>query len=169
VQLLSATAALTLTDWSESTLRRRWAEGLIGRVTEDGGAGRAMVPWDDLQPHLAVTLAPSELPMLWAADAGDPEAQVDLALLLIEQGFPKGARAWLQLAIRRDHPEAAYWLARLDLAGEGGLANDATALAWLARAAELGHPIAQAQIRELAGRPPSPVQPLLEHQPRVLP
>ena len=169
MQLVSATATLTLTDWSESTLRRRWTEGLVGRVIEEGGAGRAMVPWDDLQPHLAVTLPPSELPTLWAADAGDPEAQVDLALLLIEQGFPKGARAWLQLAIRRDHPEAAYWLARLALAGEAGQVNDASALAWLSRAAELGHPIAQAQIREVAGRSPSAVHPLLEHEPRMLP
>ena len=169
MQLLSATAALTLTDWSESTLRRRWAEGLVRRVTEEGGAGRAMVPWADLQPHVAVTLSPSDLSRLWAADAGDPDAQVDTALFLLAQGFAKGAGRWLLLATRRDHPEAAYWLARLDLAGEGGLANDATALAWLARAAELGHPIAQAQIRELAGRPPSPVQPLLENQPRVLP
>lgn len=169
MQLVSAAASLTLTDWSESTLRRRWAEGLIGRVTEQGGAGRAMVPWDDLQPHLAVTLLPSELTILWAADAGDPEAQVDLALLLISQGFARGARAWLQLAIRRDHPEAAYWLARLALGGEAGEPNDASALAWLSRAAELGHPIAQAQIREVAGRSPSAVQPLLEHEPRVLP
>lgn len=169
MHLLSAAAALTLTDWSESTLRRRWAEGLIGRVTEEGGAGRAMVPWDDLRPHLAVTLSPSDLPMLLTADAGDPEAQVNLALMLIEQGFLKGARAWLQLAIRRDHPEAAYWLARLALAGEAGEANDASALAWLSRAAGLGHPIAQAQIRELAGRSHSTVQPLLEHEPRVLP
>jgi len=169
MQLISAAAALTLTDWSESTLRRRWTEGVVGRVTEAGGSGRAMVPWGDLQPHLAVTLSPPEWPILWAADAGDPGAQVDMALLLISQGFAKGARAWLQLATRHDHPEAAYWLARLALAGEAGDSNDASALAWLARAAELGHPIARAQIRELAGRLPSAIEPLLEHEARVLP
>lgn len=152
MQLLSAAAALTLTDWSESTLRRRRAEGLLGHAKEEGGAGRSMVPWQDLQPHVVVRLSGADLPALWAADAGDPDAQVDIALLLIAQGFPKGARSWLQLASRHDHPEAAYWLARLDVSGEGAPASDASGLAWLVRAAELGSPIAQEQVRVLAGR-----------------
>ena len=149
--LVSVACAITLTGWSESTFRRRFADGTLERVMEKGGAGRVMVTWASLRPHLAVDWSEVDLPQLLAADVGDPAAQREVALALLAVGYAKGARQWLVVAAKRNDPEAAYWLCRLHLAGDGVEPDPAAAVRWLGEAARLGHAIAQAQIAALSG------------------
>lgn len=149
--LVSVACAITLTGWSESTFRRRFADGTLKRVMEKGGAGRVMVTWASLRPYLAVDWSEAELPQLLAADLGDPAAQREVGLVLLAGGYAKGARQWLIVAAKRNDPEAAYWLCRLHLAGAGVEPDPAAAVRWLAEAARLGHTIAQAQISALSG------------------
>ncbi len=149
--LISVAAAMTLTDWSESTFRRRFADGTLTRSLEQGGSGRVMVDWDELRPLLAVVWRDVDVPTLVDADGGVGAAQREVGLMLLEADHPKGAVYWLEQATKRQDAEAAHWLSRLHLLGTGVERDDAKALHWLAQAAELGHPIASRQIRELAG------------------
>lgn len=149
--LISVAAAMTLTDWSESTFRRRFADGTLTRSLEQGGAGRVLVDWDELRPHLAVQWRAGDVPTLVEADGGVGAAQREIGLILLEADRPKGSVYWLEQAIKKQDAEAAHWLSRLYLSGTGVERDDAKALQWLAQAAELGHPIASRQVRELAG------------------
>lgn len=66
-----------LTGLSVRTWQRRIEQGLVPRA----GDGRALVPFDVVQPLLAVALSPEDVQMLVRADAGDAAAQADIGAL----------------------------------------------------------------------------------------
>lgn len=80
-----------------------------------------------------------------SAALGDPEAQVALAGLLRagHRAVPRDLAAARNLygrAAEAAHPSAAYFLASVAAAGEGGPRDTAAAARWLSRGVELGSP-----------------------------
>ena len=81
---------------------------------------------------------------LKGAKAGNAEAQVQLATLLIDgsAGFRdrKEAALWLQRAADQGHPDAPYTIGVLFYEGVDGKSDVARAAQWFERAATRGHP-----------------------------
>lgn len=145
--LISVAAAMTLTEWSESTFRRRIAEGSVRRQLEPGVNGRSMVDFDSIQPHLCLALGEQDLALIAAADAGDAEAQTDLALLFLAANKPKSAIFWLESAIKKEYANAMYYLSRCYFDGNGVAQDENMGLMWLSRAAVEGSIIAREQMQ----------------------
>ncbi|MET0963256.1 MAG: hypothetical protein ABWY05_10650 [Noviherbaspirillum sp.] len=106
VELISLAAAITLTEWSERTFWRRFADGSVKREVESGGNGKSMVHLDSIKSHIDMPLAPDDFTLLRQADQGDPAAQNDLALIFLSSGRTRGAIYWLELAARQDYADA---------------------------------------------------------------
>ena len=135
---ISLPAAITLTEWSERTFFRKFAEGLLSRQTVNG---KLMLPFDALKAHLCLVLAPEDIFVLERADAGDAMAQNELALIFLANNKPKGAIYWLELAARQSNAEAMSFY----MQGNGVPKDENMGIMWLAKAAALGHLIAQHQ------------------------
>jgi hypothetical protein len=146
LEYVSLAAAITLTQWSERTFWRKFADGSITRST---GTGKAIIPFSDIAAHLCLPLAADDLPVLECADAGDAAAQTEIALLFLAHGKPKGAIYWLEAAIKKDHAHAMYLLGRCHTDGVGLPPNEDMGIMWMARAASHGHAIAQAQMQAM--------------------
>lgn len=145
---VSLQAAESLTGLSRRTLWRRVADGTLPRLPADAH-GRTMLPLPAVASHCTLPTTPDLWPLVLAADAGQPDAQCELALRLLEQHKPAAAQHWLEQAARHHHTEATHWLALCTLQGWGRPADEAQGMVWLARAAVLGHPVAQAQMAGL--------------------
>jgi hypothetical protein len=74
VELISLAAAITLTEWSERTFWRRFADGSVKREVESGGNGKSMVHLESIEAHFAIPLALEDLTLVQQADRGDPAA-----------------------------------------------------------------------------------------------
>jgi TPR repeat protein len=152
VELISLAAAITLTEWSERTFWRRFADGSVKREVESGGNGKSMVHLESIEAHFAIPLAPEDLALVQQADRGDPSAQNDLALIFLAGGKTRGAIYWLELAAKQDCADAMHWLARCYLDGNGVAPDDYLGLMWLSRAAAQGHLISQGQLQAMRDR-----------------
>lgn len=152
VDLISLAAAITLTEWSERTFWRRFADGSVKRELEASGNGKSMLHLESIRPHMTIPLAPEDLLLVQQADRGDPAAQNDLALIFLDSGKPRGAIYWLELAARQDYADAMHWLARCYLDGNGVAADDHLGLMWLSKAAAHGHRISQGQLQVMRDR-----------------
>jgi len=145
---ISLDTAILVTGISKRTLWRRIGDGNISRLENDI-RGRAMLALADLVPMLCVSVDPEDYELLAAADAGDPDAQNDLGQLFLDANRPDIALHWIQLAVDQGHADAIHHLSKMYIRGVG-LEKDATkGLMWLAKAASLGHPIAQQQVAAL--------------------
>ena len=151
VELISLAAAITLTEWSERTFWRRFADGSVKKEVE-GGNGKSMVHLDSIKPYIAMPLEADDFALLRLADRGDAAAQNDLALIFLANGKPRGAIAWLELAARQDHADAMHWLARCYLEGNGVVRDDNLGMMWLSRAAAHGHLISENQLQLMRQR-----------------
>lgn len=149
VKRISLPAAITLTEWSERTFFRKFAEGLLSRQTVNG---KLMLPFDALKAHLCLALAPEELFVLEKADAGDAAAQNELALIFLANNKPKGAIYWLELAARQSNAEAMSFLSQCYMQGNGLPKDENMGIMWLAKAAALGHAIAQHQMQGMRAK-----------------
>lgn len=93
---------------------------------------------------------------LEAAKAGNAEAEVQIATLLLEgTGIgrnPKEAAGWLMRAAKRGHVYAMYRLGTLLEDGIGGARNAAAAADWYQRAMERGNPNAAFRLAGLYDR-----------------
>lgn len=152
VELISLAAAITLTEWSERTFWRRFADGSVKREMETGGNGKSMVHLESIKPHIAIPLASEDLLLVQQADRGDPAAQNDLALIFLASAKTRGAIYWLELAARQDYADAMHWLARCHLDGNGVAPDDHLGLMWLSKAAAHGHLISQGQLQVMRDR-----------------
>jgi hypothetical protein len=149
LQLISIASAITLTEWSESTFRRRIADGTLTRYVEPGPSGRAMVDLDAIQSHACIPLNEDDGSLIQDADSGNASAQNDLALLFLANSKPRAAIYWLELAAKQDYPDAMHWLGRCHIDGNGVLQNENLGMMWLAKAAAHGHAISQAQVQAM--------------------
>lgn len=146
---ISLDTAMLVTGISKRTLWRRIADGKITRLDNDF-RGRAMLALEDLVPLLCVWVEPEDYELLADVDAGDADAQNDLAQLFLDAKRPKIALHWFQLAVDQEHADATHNLSQMYIRGEGGLTKDETqGLMLLAKAATLGHPIAKQQVAAL--------------------
>ena len=152
VELISLAAAITLTEWSERTFWRRFADGSVKKEMEGGGNGKSMVHLDSIKPYIAMPLEADDFALLRLADRGDATAQNDLALIFLANGKPRGAIAWLEMAARQDHADAMHWLARCYLEGNGVARDDNLGMMWLSKAAAHGHLISENQLRLMRER-----------------
>lgn len=152
VELISLAAAITLTEWSERTFWRRFADGSVKKEVEGGGNGKSMVHLDSIKPYIAMPLDADDFALLRLADRGDAAAQNDLALIFLANGKPRGAIAWLEMAARQEHADAMHWLARCYLEGNGVARDDNLGMMWLSKAAARGHLISESQLRVMRER-----------------
>lgn len=149
---ISLDASVAITGISRSTLWRRVTDGSIGRGDKDGRS-RAALALDDVLALVDTPLGADDIAMLLRADAGDAEAQADMGARFYVAGAHKAALYWLNEAAAQDSAEAMQWLGTAYACGGGGgsvIPMDANlAIMWLAKAAALGHPIAQQQMERL--------------------
>ena len=145
---LSLQAAAWVTGMSKRTLWRRLGSGQMLRGPDDRH-GRATLLLDQLRVLARWSLSPAEWARLLSADDGDAEAQMEWAVRALEQSDWIGAHYWLEQAARQQNADAMHWLATLAFEGRAGPADTTTGLLWLAKAARLGHSIAQAQMAGL--------------------
>ncbi len=138
---ISLPAAITLTEWSERTFFRKFADSSL---TRDAKSGK--ISFELLKPHLCLTLEPEDLPVIESADAGDAEAQNEVALIFLSSGKPKGAIYWLEQAAKKDHADAMNLLSQCYMSGNGVQKSENTGVIWLAKAAAHGHLISQRQM-----------------------
>lgn len=152
---ISLDSAIVVTEISKRTLWRRLTDGQIGRLENDA-RGRAMLDFDDLVPLLCIPVAPEDYELFITADAGEADAQNDLAQLFLNAGKPEIALYWLQSAVTAQQSavsvDAMHNLAKLYFQGIGVPQDENTGLMWLAKAASHGHVIAEQQMTALMQR-----------------
>lgn len=145
---ISLQSAVTLTDLSERTLRRRLADGsLVKLKTED--SNKTMISLESIRLDFCLPFEAEQLELIQHADQGDAKAQNELALFFLEHDKPKNALYWLELAIKQNVADAMYLMGCCYLQGNG-LAEDANlAIMWIAKAAAAGHMVALAQMQSI--------------------
>jgi len=149
MQHVSLQAAITLTECSERTLRRRLADGSLRCAADNGAYFKTMICFDSIKHDICIPLNPDDIELIKNADSGNAKAQNDLALLFLEHNKLKSAVYWLELAAKQQLADAMHLLGRCYLEGNGLPKDDSLALMWIAKAASLGHSIALAQIQSI--------------------
>ena len=149
MQFVSLQAVTTLTECSVRTIRRRIADGTLKCATDEQAYYKTMICFDSIKDNICVTLTPKELELIEEADAGDSNAQTDLALLFLEKNKPKSAIYWLELAAKQQVADAMQLLGRCYLEGYGLAKDENLALMWISKAASLDHSIAIEQIQAI--------------------
>jgi TPR repeat protein len=147
---VSLQTALTLTEWSERTMRRRLAEGILQTVKSALTSNKVMISLNDLQADACIPLPDENLDLVIDADKGNVDAQNDLALVFLAHGKFKSAIYWLEAAAKLNCADAMHLLGCCYLAGEGLVKDENQAMIWIAKAASLEHAIACAQMKKLA-------------------
>jgi len=149
MQHVSLQAAITLTECSERTLRRRLADGSLRCAADNGAYFKTMICFDSIKHDICIPLNPDDIELIKNADSGNAKAQNDLALLFLEHNKLKSAVYWLELAAKQQLADAMHLLGRCYLEGNGLPKDDSLALMWIAKSASLGHSIALAQIQSI--------------------
>lgn len=148
MEAISLDTAIMITEISKRTLWRRVTEGQITRLDTDE-RGRAMIAFDEIAPLITLPIAPEDYELLIEADAGNADAQNDLAQLFFELGLMEVGLTWLNQAVDQQHPDAMHNLAKLYIKGQGVTKDQNTGLMWLAKAAAHDHVIAKQQMAAL--------------------
>ena len=149
---ISLDAVAALTGIGRSTLWRRMADGALAKGEKDA-RGRATLALGDalglVRDGTRARLSDDDVAVLLQADAGDAQAQVDVGALLYLGGAREAGLYWLQAAAEQGSAEAMQWLGTAHAGG--GERDRQLAVMWVAKAAALGHPIAQRQLDGLLG------------------
>jgi TPR repeat protein len=116
-----------------------------------GGGRKTHVSLAEVLALAVVVLTPEDESLVLAADGGDPEAQCDLAMWLLEAGRAAVAREWFTYAARAGYPDAMCWLGRNLLLGHGGPRDEAGGMMWLSQAAARNSTIGKALMTALYG------------------
>lgn len=146
---LSIQAVITLTEWSERTIRRRLAENTLKSVGQSGSYNKTLICFDSIREEVCIPLTSDDIRLVQRADSGDAEAQMDVALLFFSHGKMKSALYWLEAAAKQNYPDAMQWLGECYLRGEGVPEDENIAVMWIAKAAAQGHLIAMRQIEAM--------------------
>lgn len=142
---ISLNTAAALTERSKRTWqRRRVDDGLVRRDSDP--SIRATVELDDVVPLITIAMTLADLERVCAADAGDPEAQNDVAMLFLAAGRHKAAVYWLELAVEQGYADAMHHMGVCHLNGLGVPRDENKAIMWIAKAASSGHAIARQQM-----------------------
>lgn len=149
---ISIDAASAITSLSRSTWWRRISTQAVTRAADD--RGRTMLLWSEVAPHVDIFMDAENHETLFLADIGYADAQNTIGQFFLSAEKHKSAIYWFQLASKQDHPDAMQWLGDCYVCGKGVEKNEYLGLMWIAKAAVLGHVIAQEQLNELLGRAP---------------
>jgi uncharacterized protein len=146
---ISLQTASALTGLSLSTIRRRIADGTLKCADDKTAYNKTLISLDSIKDDIGIPLEPDDIELIKAADAGDANAQNDLAILFLENDKPQNAIYWLELAAKQNFADAMHLLGTCYLKGDGLAVDNNLALMWIAKAASLGHSIAIAQIKSI--------------------
>lgn len=150
--MISLATAITLTGWSKRTLWRRIADGTLIRADGDAFTDKAKISLEAIRPFICVPIESEDLYLIERADAGNAEAQTDLALIFLSSVKPESAVYWLKLAAKQDYMNAMHLLGRCYTDGNGLPRDENLGIMWLAKAAAQGHVISQGQMRAIYDR-----------------
>lgn len=156
---ISLNTVSSLSGLSKRTLWRRVADGLL-RTQALGAGERTLVALDDALALSRLRVEPDERELILDADAGNADAQCELALLFLAQELPEEAVRWLEAAAQQNCLEAMHWLGRCHIAGTGVPADEKAGMEWIARAASRGHATAPHMLRYLTKPDRSPRDPI---------
>ena len=148
--VISLDTACAITEISKNTWWRRIAKGDFTRVANDS-RGRTMLLWSELESNICVPIEPEDKEFILLADAGDAEAQDDIGQFFLAADKPKSAVYWFQLAAHKNYPDAMQWLGNCYINGKGVPKDEILGIMWTAKAAAMGHVIAQGQMKGLIG------------------
>lgn len=140
-------SAIAMSEHSKRTWWRRVSARIVGRTGSD--RGRTMVLLADVLPFVSVPLTDDDIELILAADAGDADAQNDLAQLFDECGKAEVALYWWRAAADQGHPDAMHYLGNCFVAGKGVSRDENTGIMWIAKAAAFGHVVAGLQMNAL--------------------
>jgi TPR repeat protein len=149
MRTVSLSTAMTLSDLSESTFRRKIRSGAIQLLPGAAAGGREGIAIDTNAAYLDARIAIGHWDVVKEADRGDASAQTELALVLQQHCRFRAAVYWLRLAARQNDSHALHWLARCHLEGSGVARNDDQGILLLARSALLGNVISAHQLAAL--------------------
>lgn len=149
MRIVSLSTAMTLSDLSESTFRRKIRSGEIRLLPVPGAGGREGIAIDQNAAYLNTDIAVGQWEMVKDADRGDVLAQTELALILQQHRKFRAAVYWLQLAANKNDSHALHWLARCHLEGRGVARNEDKGIMLLARSAVLGNVVSAHQLAAL--------------------
>ncbi|MCC6200245.1 MAG: sel1 repeat family protein [Moraxellaceae bacterium] len=149
--VISIDATSAITGLSRRTWWRRISTGEVTRVTDDD-RGRAMLLWSEVEPRICVPIEPEDKEFILLADAGDAEAQDDIGQLFLMSEKYQAAIYWFEQAAQQNNADAMQWLGHCHINGKGVSKDENLGIMWIAKAAALGHVIAQGQMKGLINR-----------------
>ena len=149
MRTVSLATAITLSDLSESTFRRKIRSGDIRLHSLPGPGAREVIDIEGNAAYLNRDIAIGHWEVVKEADRGNQSAQTELALVLQQHRKFKAAVYWLQLAAKKNDHHALHWLARCHLEGRGVVRNEDKGIMLLARSAMLGNVISAHQLAAL--------------------
>lgn len=143
--------AMAITDRrSKRTWMRRIEEGTVRQIGPGAGV-HTLLALDDVLPATSIPFDADMRRVLIQASMGHAEAQAELGQLFCELGIVELGAYWLKEAAGRGSPEGMHSLALLHSRGAGVPKDDVACMHWLSFAADLGHVIAQEQLKHLPG------------------
>lgn len=140
-------SAIAMSEHSKRTWWRRVSAKIVGRTGSD--RGRTMVALDDVLPFISVQLTDEDIDLIISADAGNADAQNDLAQMFDELGKHEVALYWWRASADQGHPDAMHYLGNCFICGNGVSKDEHTGIMWIAKAASFGHVVAGGQINSL--------------------
>lgn len=150
--MIKLATAATLTEWSKRTLWRRISDGTLTRTDNEDDVfddKKTKIQLDTIKSHICIPLESGDFELIERADAGDAEAQTDLASLFLSHAKLESALYWLELAAKQNYAGAMYLLGRCYIDGNGLQKNDNIGMMWIAKAASLGHAISQSLMQAM--------------------
>lgn len=148
--VISLDTVCAITEISKNTWWRRIAKGDFTHVANDPRR-RTMLLWSEVEQHICVPIEPEDKQFILLADAGDAESQDDVGQLFLMSKKYQVAIYWFELAAQQNHPDAMQWLGHCYINGKGVPKDENLGIMWTAKAAALGHVIAQELMKGLAG------------------
>lgn len=152
--MISLSTAATLTGWSKRTLWRRLSDGTLARSSgqEILDDKKTKIDFATIASHVCIPVAADDIELIERADAGDTEAQTDLAVLFLANNKTESALYWLELAVRQNNAGSMYWLGRCHIDGTGVAIDENLGVMWIAKAASLGHLISQSLMHAMLSK-----------------
>lgn len=143
--MISLSTAATLTEWSKRTLWRRISDGTLSRYSNNEilDDKKTKIDFQAIKEHICIPLQSEDLALIEKADAGEGEAQTDLAILFLSNDKTESALFWLELSVKQNCANGMYWLGRCYIDGTGVTANENLGVMWIAKAASMGHVISK--------------------------
>jgi TPR repeat protein len=146
---ISFKTAMSLTGMAKSTLWRAIRERRVRHIVAKppSGHAKARIDLDSLLTLIRFDIGKEERAHILAADTGNAQSQLEVALMLLEAKNPEQAVPWLNQAAQQGLADAMCHLGQCLVSGEGVEPDLEAARTWLRHSAERGHPIAAALLR----------------------